>query len=111
MNTAAAAGKMPTAIGILAGIALALGGAIPVAHATPSDDFLREVRANGIGVNVPDAGVLKDAQEVCDMLDYQEKAYQYLNQHSGLSREQSALFIRSSVRYFCPQYAPQIGGI
>jgi uncharacterized protein (DUF486 family) len=111
MNTAAAAVKMPKAIGIVAAIALSLGGATPVAHAAPSDDFLAQVRANGIGVNVPDASVLKDAQEVCDMLDYQEKAYTYLNQHSGLNREQSAVFIRASVKYFCPQYAPQIGGV
>jgi hypothetical protein len=107
MNAAAAAVRMPIAIGILATIALFLGGGTPVAHATGTDDFLTQVRADGIGVNAPDAAVIEDAQEVCAMLDYQEAAYQYLNQHSGLDRNQSALFISASVTYFCPQFAPR----
>jgi hypothetical protein len=109
MNGAAAAVKKPLALGILAAIALSLGAATPVANATPTDDFLRQVRANGIGVNAPDAAVIEDAREVCDMLDYQERAYQYLNQHSGLDRNQSALFVAASVTYFCPQFAPKLG--
>jgi hypothetical protein len=109
MNVAAAAVKMPIAVGIFTAIALSLGGMTPVAQATPTDDFLRQVRANGIGVNAPDGAVIQDAQEICDMLDYQESAYQYLNQHSGLDRNQSALFIAASVTYFCPQFAPKLG--
>ncbi|CDO85814.1 hypothetical protein AWC29_10615 [Mycobacterium triplex] len=107
MNAAAAVHK-PMAIGILAAIAL-LGVATPVANATPTDDFLRQVRANGIGVNASDAAVIEDAKEICDMLDYQEQAYQYLNQHSGLDRNQSAFFVAASVTYFCPQFAPKLG--
>lgn len=106
MNAAAAV-KKPTAIGILAAIAL-FGGAMPVAHATTAD-FLNQVRAAGIGVNASDAALIEDANEVCAMLDYQEAAYQYLNQHSGLDRNQSALFITASVTNFCPQYAPRMG--
>lgn len=106
MNAAAAVRKP---LGVLAGIALLLGVATPVAQATPTDDFLRQVRANGIGVNAPDASVIEDAREVCDMLDYQEGAYQYLNQHSGLDRNQSAFFVAASVTYYCPQFAPKLG--
>jgi hypothetical protein len=98
MNAAAAV-KKP--LGISA-------GATPVAQATPTDDFLRQVRANGIGVNAPDGTVIEDAQEVCAMLDYQEAAFQYLNQHSGLDRNQSALFLAASVTYYCPQFAPKL---
>jgi hypothetical protein len=106
MNAAAAVCKP---LGILAVIGLLSGGAAPVAQATPTDDFLRQVRANGIGVNAPDGTVIDDAREVCDMLDYQEGAYQYLNQHSGLDRNQSAFFIAASVTYYCPQFAPKLG--
>jgi hypothetical protein len=105
MNAAATAVKKP--LGIMAAIALWLGGTLPVAHATPTDDFLRQVRANGIGVNAPDGSLIEDAKEVCAMLDYQEAAYQYLTQHSGLDRNQSALFISASVTYYCPQFAPR----
>jgi uncharacterized protein (DUF486 family) len=105
MNAAAAV-KKP--LGIMAAIGLLSAGAAPLAQATPTDDFLRQVRANGIGVNAPDAGVIQDAQEVCAMLDYQEAAFQYLNQHSGLDRNQSALFLAASVTYYCPQFAPKL---
>lgn len=107
MNVAAAAPKKLA--GMSAAITLLLFGATPIAHATPTDDFVRQVRANGIGLNVSDAGLVEDAQEVCDMLDYQESAYQYLDQHSGLNRNQSAFFVAASVTYFCPQYAPKLG--
>ncbi|GBG35881.1 hypothetical protein NJB14197_41870 [Mycobacterium montefiorense] len=40
------------------------------------------------------------------MLDYQESAYQYLDQNSGLNDKQSAMFVAVSVQYFCPQYTP-----
>ncbi|GLE53471.1 DUF732 domain-containing protein [Mycobacterium montefiorense] len=106
MNAVAAARKP---LGILAASGLVLVGAAPVAQATPTDDFLRQVRANGIGVNAPDAAVIEDAQEVCAMLDYQEAAYQYLIQHSGLDRNQSAFFIAASVTYYCPEFAPKLG--
>jgi hypothetical protein len=89
-------------MGILAAIALSLGSAAPVAHATGADDFLRQVRADGIGINTPDAALIQDAKEVCAMLDYQEAPYQYLIQHTGLDRNQSAVFISASVKYFCP---------
>ena len=103
MNAAATVRKP---LGILAAIGLLSGGAAPVAQATPTDDFLRQVRANGIGGNAPDGAVIQDAKEVCDMLDYQEGAYQYLNQHSGLDDRQSAMFVTVLVKYFCPQFTP-----
>ena len=106
MNVTAAVTKP---LGILAAIGLLSAGAAPVAQATPTDDFLRQVRANGIGVNAPDGAVIEDAKEVCDMLDYQEGAYQYLNAHSGLDRNQSAFFVAASVTYYCPQFAPKLG--
>lgn len=96
----------PLAMGILAAIALSSGVATPVAHATATDDFLRQVRANGVGLHKSDAALIQDAQEVCDMLDYQESAYQYLDQHSGLDDKQSAMFVIASVKYFCPQLTP-----
>lgn len=108
MNAAAGV-KKPMAIGILAAIGLWSGVSAPMAQATPTDDFLRQVRANGIGVNASDGQVIEDAKEICDMLDYQESAYQYLNQHSGLDRNQSAFFIAASVTYYCPQFAPKLG--
>ena len=40
------------------------------------------------------------------MLDYQESAFQYLDQHSGLDDKQSAMFVTVSVKYFCPQVTP-----
>jgi hypothetical protein len=107
MNVAAAV-KIPVAIGMLATIALSSSGAA-VAHADPTSDFLGQVRAQGIGVNQPDAAVIRDAQEVCDMLDYQEGAYQYLSQHSGLDRPHAAMFLRDSVTYYCPQFAFKLG--
>ncbi|WP_157900619.1 DUF732 domain-containing protein [Mycobacterium rhizamassiliense] len=79
---------------------------MPVAHATGADDFVRQVRAQGIGVDTPDAALIKDAQEVCDMLDYQESAYQYLAAHSGLDRQHAAMFVADSTTYYCPQDAP-----
>jgi hypothetical protein len=105
MNIVGAAHR-PMAIGILAAIAISVGGAAPVAHANGTDDFVRQVRAQGIGVNTPDAALVRDAQEVCDMLDYQESAYQYLTQHSGLDRQHAALFVTDSTTYYCPQYPP-----
>jgi hypothetical protein len=105
MNAAAAAVKVPVATGLLAAIAISFGGT-PVAHASGADDFVRQVRADGIGANVPRAQLITDAQEVCDMLDYQESAYQYLYQHSGVDRAHAAMFVAASVKYFCPQYPP-----
>lgn len=106
MNAATAV-KKPMAMAFLA--ALALFGGAPLAQATGTADFLNQVRAAGIGVNAPDAALIEDANEVCAMLDYQEAAYQYLTTHSGLDRNQSALFIAASVTNFCPQYAPRMG--
>jgi Protein of unknown function (DUF732) len=102
MNSAAF--MKPLAIGTLAAIALSSG--TPVANATATDDFLRQVRANGVGLHKSDAALVQDAQEVCDMLDYQESAVQYLDQHSGLDDRQSAMFVTASVKYFCPQFTP-----
>jgi uncharacterized protein (DUF486 family) len=96
----------PIAMGMLAAIALSSGGTAPVAHATATDDFLRQVRANGVGLHKSDAALVQDAQEVCDMLEYQESAFQYLDQHSGLDDKQSAMFVTVSVKYFCPQFTP-----
>jgi hypothetical protein len=96
----------PTALGILAAIALSSGGATPVAHATTTDDFLRTVRTNGVGLHKTDGALIEDAEEVCDMLDYQESAFQYLDQHSGLNDQQAAMFVTASVKYFCPQFTP-----
>ncbi|BBX41236.1 DUF732 domain-containing protein [Mycobacterium simiae] len=104
-----AAGRLKKLAEISAATTLLVAGATPIAHATPTDDFVRQVRANGIGLNVADAALVQDAQEVCDMLDYQESAYQYLDQHSGLNRNQSAFFVAASVTYFCPQFAPKLG--
>jgi Protein of unknown function (DUF732) len=104
MNSAAF--MRPIAIGTLAAIALSSGATPPVAHATATDDFLSHVRANGVGLHKSDAALVQDAQEVCDMLDYQESAYQYLDQHSGLDDKQSAMFVTVSVKYFCPQVTP-----
>ncbi len=102
MNAVAA--MRPIAIGILAAIALLSGP--PVAHATGTADFLRQVRANGVGLHKSDAALIQDAQEVCDMLDYQESAYQYLAQQSGLNAQKADMFVTVSVKYFCPELAP-----
>lgn len=91
-------------MGIVAAIALSSG--TTVAHASGTDDFLRQVRANGVGLHKSDAALIQDAQEVCDMLDYQESAYQYLAQNSGLSAQKAAIFVTISVKYFCPQLTP-----
>jgi hypothetical protein len=96
-----------TVIAALAAIAISLGNATPVAHATGTDDFLRQVRADGIGVGVPDGAVLEDAQEVCDLLDYQQSAYPYLARYAGLGPRHSAKFIADATTYLCPQYAPR----
>lgn len=96
-----------TSIAGLAAIAISLGGATPVAHATGTDDFLRQVRADGIGIGVPDGAVLEDAQEVCDLLDYQQSAYPYLARYAGLGPRHSAKFIADATTYLCPQYAPR----
>jgi hypothetical protein len=96
-----------TATAILATAAIALGGAIPVAHATGMDDFLRQVRADGIAVGVPDSSVIEDAQEVCDLIEYQQSAYPYLSRYAGLGPRHSAKFIADSTSYFCPQYTPR----
>jgi hypothetical protein len=105
MNAAIAV--RPLAAGILAAIALSLGSATAVAHATGTDDFLRTVRTNGVGLHKSDGALVEDAEEVCDMLDYQESAYQYLDQHSGLDDKQAAMFVTASVKYFCPQFTPE----
>jgi hypothetical protein len=102
MNSAAF--MKPLAMGILAAVALASG--TPLAHAIGTDDFLRQVRTNGFGLHKSDAALIQDAQEVCAMLDYQESAFQYLDQHSGLDDRQSAMFVTVSVKYFCPQLTP-----
>jgi hypothetical protein len=102
----AAKSTRPLTIGILAAIALSLGGTTPLAHATGTDDFLRTVRTNGVGLHKTDGALIEDAEEVCDMLDYQESAFQYLDQHSGLNDKQAAMFVAASVKYFCPQLTP-----
>ncbi|WP_165839701.1 DUF732 domain-containing protein [Mycobacterium montefiorense] len=102
MNSSTFMRSLP--LGILAAIALSSG--TPVAHASGTDDFLRQVRANGVGLHKSDAALVEDAEEVCAMLDYQESAYQYLDQNSGLNDKQSAMFVAVSVQYFCPQYTP-----
>ena len=79
---------------------------MPVAHATGTDDFLRTVRTNGVGLHKSDAALVEDAEEVCDMLDYQESAEQYLDQNSGLNAQKAAMFVTASVKYFCPQLTP-----
>jgi hypothetical protein len=107
MNVAASAKRLPMAIGTVAAIAISLGGTAAVASADATSDFLTQVRSDGIGTNSPDSSLIEDAKAVCAMLDYQESAYQYLNQHSGLDRNQAALFVTASSKYFCPQYAPR----
>ncbi|MEZ0354433.1 DUF732 domain-containing protein [Mycobacterium sp. pR1184] len=104
MNTALSV--RAAALGTLAAFALSLGGASPVAHATTTDDFLRTVRTNGVGLHKTNADLIEDAEEVCDMLDYQESAFQYLDQQSGLNDQQAAMFVAASVKYFCPQFTP-----
>ena len=104
MNVAAAAVKTPIVIGMLAAIALSSGGAA-VAHADPTGDFLALARSQGIGVGRPDGYLIEDAKEVCDLLDYQEQAYTYLNQNAGLDRPHAVLFLRDSVNFYCPQFA------
>jgi hypothetical protein len=105
MNVAAAV-KIPVAM--LAALALSSSGAA-VAHADPTGDFLALARSQGIGVGRPDGALIEDAKEVCDMLDYQEQAYTYLNQRAGLDRQHAALFLTDSVTYYCPQFAPKLG--
>ena len=109
MSVVAAAKKMPLVMGTLAAIALSLCGLAPVAHADPTGDFLAQARAQGIGIGRPDAALIEDAKEVCDMLDYQEQAYTYLNQRAGLDRAHAALFLQDSVQFYCPQFAPKLG--
>jgi hypothetical protein len=108
MNVAAAAVKTPIVIGMLAAIALS-SSAATVAHADPTGDFLALARSQGIGVGRPDNALIEDAKEVCDLLDYQEQAYTYLNQSAGLDRPHAALFLTDSVTYYCPQFAPKLG--
>lgn len=88
-------------------ISLGLGNATPVAHASGADDFLRQVRADGIGVGASDGAVIEDAQEVCDLLTYQQSAYPYLSQYAGLDQKHASRFIADSTGFFCPQYAPR----
>lgn len=95
------------AIGVVAASAIALGGAIPVAYATGTDDFVRQVRAQGIGVGASDGAIVEDAKEVCDLLTYQQSAYPYLSQYAGLDRQHAALFVTDSTTFYCPQYAPR----
>lgn len=108
MNVAAAAVKTPLVVGMLAAIALSPSEAA-VAHADPTGDFLATARSQGIGVGRPDGALIEDAKEVCDLLDYQEQAYTYLNQNAGLDRQHAALFLTDSVTYYCPQFAPKLG--
>jgi hypothetical protein len=89
---------------MLVAIGLSSSGA-EVAHADPTGDFLALVRSQGIGVGRPDGALIEDAKEVCDLLDYQEQAYTYLNQRAGLDRQHAALFLTDSVNYYCPQFA------
>ncbi|PRI13150.1 DUF732 domain-containing protein [Mycobacterium shigaense] len=96
------------AIGILAAMAVSSGGATPAAQADPTADFLALARSQGIGVGRPDSALIEDAKEVCDLLDYQEQAYTYLNQRAGLDRQHAALFLTDSVTYYCPQFAPKL---
>lgn len=96
-----------TVIGVSAVIAISLGSAMPVAHATGTDDFLTQVRADGIGVGASDGAVLEDAQEVCDLLAYQQPVYPYLSQYAGLDQRHAAKFLADSATYFCPQYVPR----
>lgn len=95
------------AIGALAAIAISLGSATAVAHATGTDDFLTKVRADGVGVGASDGAVLEDAQEVCALLTYQQSAYSYLSQYAGLDEKHATRFIADSATFFCPQYAPR----
>jgi hypothetical protein len=106
MNVAAAV-KIPVAV--FGAIAVSLGGAMPVAQADPTGDFLNLARSQGIGVGRPDGALIEDAKEVCDMLDYQEQAYTYLNQQAGLDRQHAALFLNDSVNFYCPQFAFKLG--
>lgn len=107
MNVAAAL-KTPIVVGMFAAIALSSIGAA-VAHADPTGDFLALARSQGIGVGRPDGYLIEDAKEVCDLLDYQEQAYTYLNQRAGLDRAHAALFLQDSVTFYCPQFAPKLG--
>lgn len=102
MNSAGFLTSAATAI--LAAFALSSG--MPVAHATKTDDFLSQVRANGVGLHKSDAALIEDAQEVCAMLDYEQSPYQYLVQNSGLNAQKAAMFVDVSVKYFCPQLTP-----
>ena len=45
------------------------------------------------------------------MLDYQEGAFQYLYQHSGLDRPHAAMFLRDSVNLLLPAVRVQIAGL
>ncbi|PRI14669.1 hypothetical protein B2J96_15240 [Mycobacterium shigaense] len=96
-------------IAALAAIAILSGSATPVAHATGTDDFLGQVRADGIGDGASDDAIIEDAKEVCDLLTYQQSAYPYLAQYAGLGPRHSAKFIADAATYFCPQYAPGDG--
>lgn len=107
MNAVSAVVKMLVVVAMLAVFALSWGGATPVAHATGADDFLKQVRADGIGANTPDPTLIEEAKEVCDMLTYNQSPYQYLVQHAGIDPKPAALFVAASTTYFCPRFAPR----
>jgi hypothetical protein len=91
----------------VAATAISFASAMPVAHATRADDFVRQVRADGIGAGASDSAIVEDAKEVCDLLAYQQSAYPYLSQYAGLGPRHAAKFVTDSTTYYCPQYAPR----
>lgn len=101
-------GALPrrTAVPVLAAIAI-LASATAVAHASGTGDFIRQVRADGIGAGASDGAIVEDAKEVCDLLTYQQSPYPYLSQYAGLGPRHSAKFVVDSATFFCPQYAPR----
>jgi hypothetical protein len=105
-----------------AGATVAIGSAIPVAHAAPSrgldadtndNRFLAALKSEGITDHVSPQHAIEAGYTVCQKLEQgmtpTQVAYDVLYS-SNLPAYHSGYFVGTSIKVYCPQYMPEVSG-
>ena len=89
---------------------VAIGSAIPVAHADTNDNkFLAALKSEGITDHVSPQHAIEAGQTVCQKLDAGQTPTQVANDvlsSSTMPAYHSGYFVGVSIKVYCPQYIP-----
>lgn len=78
--------------------------AAPLAHASPDDDLLRQLKADGI-TGPSDDVLLTSAHSACDLLATMngDEVGTAVHEQTRLDDNQSTVFVADAMHYLCPE--------